>query len=305
MYYCKIGLDGNIIWTVEDTALYEGTNIMLHDNSLFVLGNREEYRSIYTGGTVDTSSSFFFGRMDKEGNRLQGRKVTGAMAYGMYADSDRILIAGGLYLDHLELDGTWIHRNSDSSSICPIYQDIFFFESDLSGNIGRVESISGSLEDEPAGIWLSDRGDLFYAGTYESASLTIEENEIFNDSRLSTMTHISGIYYDRRQYSFLARREGFAQGSGTDSRVKDHFGIYPNPASGMVRIEREDASGKAMILVYDLMGRLLATQLMEESRASMHLGGFERGVVIVSLREGPRREGFAQGSGTDSRFLYL
>jgi hypothetical protein len=288
MYFCKIGPDGHLVWAVEDRALYEGTDIILHDNSLFVLGNREEYRSIYTGGTVDTSSSFFFGRMDKEGNRLQGRKVTGAMAYGMYADSDRILIAGGLYLDHLELDGTWIHRNSDSSSICPIYQDIFFFESDLSGNIGRVESISGSLEDEPAGIWLSDRGDLFYAGTYESASLTIEENEIFNDSRLSTMTHISGIYYDRRQYSFLARREGFAQGSGTDSRVKDHFGIYPNPASGMVRIEREDASGKAMILVYDLMGRLLATQLMEESRASMHLGGFERGVVIVSLREGHR-----------------
>ena len=68
----------------------------------------------------------------------------------LYADSERILVSGGLYLDHLELDGTWIHRNSDSSSICPIYQDIFFFESDHAGNINRVSSIPGSLEDEPS-----------------------------------------------------------------------------------------------------------------------------------------------------------
>jgi hypothetical protein len=288
MYFCKIGPDGHTLWAVEDTALHEGTNIMLRDNSLFVLGNREEYRIIFNGGTIDTTSSFFFGRFDTEGNRLLGRKVTGAMAYGMYTDSDRILITGGLYLDHLELDGTWIHRNSDSSSICPIYQDIFFFESDLSGNIGRVESISGSLEDEPAGIWLSDRGDLFYAGTYESASLVVEEDEVSNLSELSTFQHVSGIYYDRRQYSFLARREGFVQLSSTDPGVKGHFTIYPNPASGMVHIEREGTRGKAMIRVYDTMGRLLAAQEMEGRQTNMDLGGFERGVVIVSLQEGQR-----------------
>jgi len=288
MYFSKIGMDGKIAWAMEDTALYEGTNLILHDDSLFVLGNREEYRMIFNGGTIDTTSSFFFGIIDTEGNRLLGRKVTGAMAYGMYADSDRLLITGGLYLDHLELDGTWIHRNSDSSFICPIYQDIFFFESDLSGNIGRVESIRGSLEDEPAGIWLSDHGDLFYAGKYESASLPVEGNEIFNLSELSTFIHVSGTYYDRRQYSFLARREGFVQVTGTNPPVKDHFGIYPNPSSGIFHINREDVTGQAIIQVYDMMGRLLTGQVMEGRQATMDLGGFEGGYVIVSLREGHR-----------------
>jgi len=288
MYFCKIGTDGKIAWVVEDTALYEGTNIIFQNDSLFVLGNREEYRAIFNGGTVDTTSSFFYGIIDSDGNRHLGRKVTGAMAYGLYVDSDRILVTGGLYLDHLELDGTWVHRNSDSSSICPIYQDIFFFESDLSGNIGRVSSIRGSLEDVPSGIWLSERGDLFYAGKYESASLQVEGEEIYNLSELSTFMHVSGTYYDRRQYSFLARREGFVQVTGLDPPVNEGFRIYPNPSSGMIHIERRDANGKAVIQVYDMTGRLLAGEFMEGKQTSLDLGELEEGYVILSLREGER-----------------
>ena len=288
MYFCKIGTDGKIAWAVEDTALYEGTKIIFHDDSLFVLGNRMEYRMIFNGGTTDTTSSFFFGIIDSDGDSLMGRKVIGALAYGLYADSDRILVAGGLYLDTLELDGTRIHRNSDSSSVCPIYQDIFFFESDLSGNIGRVSSISGSLEDVPAGIWLSDRGDLFYAGHFESASLPVEGDEIFNHSELSTFQHVSGIYYDRRQYSFLARREGFVQVTGMDPPQNGRLQIYPNPSSGFVHIEREDADGKAVLRVYDMTGRLLSMELMEGRKATVDLGGLDQGYVILSIQEGHR-----------------
>ncbi len=288
MYFCKIGTDEKVNWTVEDTALYEGTKIILHENSLFVLGNREEYRIIFNGGTIDTTSSFYFGIFDTDGKKLMGRKVTGAMAYGLYADSDRFLITGGQFLDHLELDGTWIHRNSDSSSICPIYQDIFYFESDHLGKIGRVKSIRGSLEDVPVGIWLSDRGDLFYSGIFESASLPVEGEEIFNKSELNIFKHVSGTYYDRRLYSFLARREGFVASSGFDTPVKDYFRIYPNPSSGIVHVEREDAKGKAVIHIYDLTGSLLLEQPMEGSLASLNLSDLDDGLVIVSLREGHR-----------------
>jgi hypothetical protein len=251
-----------------------------------VLGNREEYRYIFNGGTIDTTSSFYYGIYNTDGNKLMGRKVTGAMAYGLYADSDRILVAGGLYLDQLDLDGTRIHRNSDSSSICPIYQDIFFFESDQQGKIGRVSSISGSLEDKPAGVWLSKRGDLFYTGTFESASLQVEGEEVFNSSELSTFMHVSGTYYDRRPYSFLARREGFVTTSGMESPERNHFHIYPNPSSGIIHAERETGKENAVIHIYDLTGRLLLEQAMEGRQASLDLSGLKDGYHVVSLREG-------------------
>lgn len=288
MYFCKSDSDGEIIWTVEDTAFYMGEKILYNNNSLYVLGNREEYRVIFNGGTIDTTSTFFFGRFDTDGNRLMGRKVTGALAYGLYADENRILVAGGLFLDHLELDGTWLHRNRDSSSICPIYQDIFFFEADGSGQIGRVYSISGSLEDVPTSIWLSGQGDLYYTGKFESASLRVENNTLSNHSELSTFNHVSGTYYDRRLYSFLAQRKGFANPLNIPVPHGTTFSIYPNPSSGMVQIQRNKLSGKARLRVYDLTGHLLSEHIVEGGLVNLDLSGLGEGMFIVSLREAGR-----------------
>jgi len=285
MYFCKTGSDGKIEWAIEDTTLYMGQKILFHRGELYVLGNREEYRYIFNGGTVDTTSSFFFGHFDTDGNRLMERQITGAMAYGLYADDNRILVAGGLYLDHLELDGTWLHRNSDSSSICPIYQDIFFFEADQSGQIGRAFSISGSLEDAPTNIWLSGRGELYYTGNFESASLEVEENTIYNLSELSSFNHVSGTYYDRRQYSFLARREEFTSPGQVRPPSHKPLRIYPNPSSGLVQIQRQNLTGTALVRVYDLRGHLLSEYSLEGELLNLDLSGLGEGMFIISLTE--------------------
>jgi hypothetical protein len=285
MYFCKTDSEGKIEWTIEDTALYMGQKVLFNNGALYVLGNREEYRYIFNGGTIDTTSSFFFGHFDTDGNRLMGRKITGAMAYGLYADDNRILVAGGLYLDHLELDGTWLHRNSDSSSICPIYQDIFFFEADQSGQIWRVFSISGSLEDAPTNIWLSSQGDLYYTGKFESASLEVEENTIHNLSELSTFNHVSGTYYDRRQYSFLARRAEFTNPGQVQPPSREPLNIYPNPSSGLVQIQRQNLGGTALIRIYDLRGHLLSEYSLEGELLNLDLSDLGEGMFIVLLKE--------------------
>jgi hypothetical protein len=285
MYFCKTDPEGKIEWSIEDTALYVGQKVLLKNGALYVLGNREEYRYIFNGGTIDTTSSFFFGHFDTDGNRLMGRKVTGAMAYGLYADDNRILVAGGLYLDHLELDGTWLHRNSDSSSICPIYQDIFFFEADHSGQIGRAFSISGSLEDAPTNIWLSSQGDLYYTGKFESASLEVENYTLHNLSELNTFQHVSGTYYDRRQYSFLARREGFTGPALITPPSREPLSIYPNPSSGLVQIQRQNPTGSALVSVYDLRGHLISEYSLEGELLNLDLSGLGPGMFIVSLKE--------------------
>lgn len=285
MYFCKSGSDGEIEWTVEDTAFYLGQKILFNHNSLYVLGNREEYRYIFNGGTIDTTSSFFFGQFDTDGKRLMGRKVIGAMAYGLYVDDNRILVAGGLYLDHLELDGTLLHRNSDSSSICPIYQDIFFFEADQSGHIGRAYSISGSLEDAPTSIWLSRQGDLYYTGKFQSASLKVEGNTLYNLNELSTFHHVSGTYYGRRQYSFLAQRKGFADPLQVFPPSGASLSIFPNPSSGLVQIRSKNLKGTALVRVYDLRGQLVSERFVEGSPINLDLSGLGDGMFIVSLRE--------------------
>ncbi len=275
-------------WSVEDTAFYLARNILYRNDTLFVLGNREEFRMIFNGGTIDTTSTFFYGMYDTNSNKLMGRKVTGALAYDLYADSDRILVTGGLLLDHLEMDGFGIHRNSDSSSICPIYQDIFFFEADLSGQINQIHSISGSLEDIPSGIWLSDQGDLLYTGMYESGLLPVEGTVVRNFSEMSTFNHVSGTYYDRRKFSFLALRKGFSEPAGVKPSQYDSWSIYPNPSSGILHIKRDNPSVPARIRVHDLAGHLLYEQESERELTTLNVSGLTDGLYILSILE-PQR----------------
>ncbi|MCP4313658.1 MAG: T9SS type A sorting domain-containing protein [Bacteroidetes bacterium] len=283
LYFCKLDPFGEISWTVEDTSFYQVRRMICQNDSLFILGNREEFRMIFNGGTIDTTSSFFFGIFDTDSNNLMGRKVTGALAYDLYADNKRILVAGGLLLDHLELDGFQIHRNSDSSSICPIYQDIFYFETNLAGEIKQLKSISGSLEDIPTAIWLSDRGDLLYSGIFESASVYVEETELFNFSELNTFMHVSGTYYNRRIFSFLASKAEFGEPGGTNVFESDQMMIYPNPSQGVIHIRRSGYRGTALVKVHDLTGYLLYEKLIHGDLSSLDLSDLEAGMFVLTI----------------------
>jgi hypothetical protein len=288
MYFCKTDPEGKILWEVEDTAFYWAERIIINHDSLIVLGNREEYRMIFNGGTIDTTSSFVYGIFDLYGTRIWDKKVTGALAYDAYAKDGRLLVIGGLLLDELELDEFKIQRNSDSSSICPIYQDIFYLESDKSGDIKKVESISGSLEDIPTGIWLSNQGDLIYSGKFESARLSVEETEVINYSELSVFQHVSGIYYDRRPFSFLARHAGPSVPVRIPDPGADNISVYPNPSGGMLSIELGRLSGTAHIRIHDLNGKEWHEVYSDDKITILNLSGCPGGFYVVTLVIGDR-----------------
>ena len=285
MYICKADYEGEIIWSVEDTAFHWAEKIIYNQDSLVVLGNREEYRFIFNGGTIDTTSSFYYGVFDVDANKLWGNEVIGALAYDAYAKNNSIVIIGGVLLDRLDLGGFQIQRNSDSSSICPIYQDIFYFESDKSGHVQRVESISGSLEDIATGIWMSDSGDLLYTGTFESYLLSIEANDVINASELTIFNHVSGTYYDRRPYSFLARISGFSSPVGFNNFEEERFRIYPNPSSGMIHIKWSPGPKDVLIKVHDITGKRVYEKASGDQTIQIDLSDHRQGMYVISFVE--------------------
>lgn len=286
MFMSRIGPDGKTDWVKEDTALYRAERILRNNDSLVVVGSREEYRNIFNGGTIDTTSAFYYGVYDLEGTRLWGKKHVGALAYDAYARGGTIMVMGGLLLDHMDLGAFQLQRNADSSSICPIYQDIFYLEVDKAGNLEQAKSISGSLEDIPTGIWLADNGDLYYSGTFESYRMDVEEKEIINNSELSVFQHVSGIYYDRSIFTFLARSPAFTSPGGKPDPLPVDFRIYPNPAHQQVQIELAGATGAADIRLFDIHGSQVGAMRTFSSRTLVDLSELAPGVYIVSVTSG-------------------
>jgi hypothetical protein len=283
MYMARIGKDGKTGWVIEDTALHRGERIIRNNDSLVVVGSREEYRYIFNGGTIDTTSSFYYGVYDLEGTRLWGQKHVGALAYDAFARGNSIVVTGGLLLDQMDLGAFQLQRNADSSSICPIYQDIFCLEVDKTGELRRVKSISGSLEDIPTGVWLADNGDLYYSGIFESYRLGVEESEIFNNSKLSVFQHVSGTYYDRSIFTFLARSPAFGVPGGIPDPIPLSFRLYPNPAQDQVRIDLDSVAAETVIRLFDMHGRMAGTLQTFSNNPVLDLSGLSPGIYIVSV----------------------
>lgn len=287
MYLCRIGPDGETDWVIEDTTLHRAERIIRNHDSLVVAASLEEYRNIFNGGTIDTTSAFYYGIYDLEGTRHWGKKHIGALAYDACARGGSIIVMGGLLKDHLDLgEGFQLDRNADSSSICPIYQDIFYLEVDKSGSLEQASSISGSLEDIPTSVWLAGNGDLYYSGIFESYRLNVEEKEIINNAELSVFQHVSGTYYDRSIYTFLARSPAFGPPAGTTDPLPVQFRLYPNPAKGQVYIDLDSVTGAAGIRIYDIAGRMVGSVQAFSTSAVVDLSTLAPGMYIVAVTAG-------------------
>ena len=286
MYLVRINPGGKTDWTIEDTALYRADRIIRNNDTLFVAGSREEYRTIFNGGTIDTTSAFYYGAYDPDGSNLWGHKHVGALAYDAYAQGGSMVLTGGLLLDHMDLGDYQLHRNADSSSNCPIYQDIFYLEIDKSGELRNAESISGSLEDIPTAVWLAENGDLYYSGIFESYSLSIEDKEIINNAKLSVFQHVSGIYYDRSIFTFLARSPAFGAPGGISDPLPLSFRLYPNPAQDQVSIDLDSIAAEVVIRLFDMHGRRVGLLQTFSKNPELDLSGLSPGIYMVSITSG-------------------
>lgn len=283
LYVGRINPEGTSDWTHQDTDFYEARRIEITHDSLLILGNREEFRNILNGGTIDTTSMFYIGMFDTGGNMKWETDFTGALAYDVFSGNGMIMVTGGLLLDQMDFNGFEIERNDDSSSICPIYRDIFYLELDRSGEIRNVKSIPGSLEDIPTGIWLTGSGDLLYTGIYESYSLQLEKSEIINHSELNTFMHVSGTYYDRRPYSFVARDQEYGMPAGTPSPIPGQIIVYPNPGSGLFWLDGLPGDDSYTIMLYDIHGRMVYSQINESFPGELNFTGLGTGIFILKV----------------------
>jgi len=285
LYLKKTAPNGDLIWEHEDTAFYQVQKILCSNDSLFVLGNREEYRIIFNGGTIDTTSRISYSLFDLGGNTLWKKSITGALAYDACEGNSNFFAAGGQLKDKIELSSFTLHRNSDSSSICPIYQDIFYLEISKSGELLNVGNFSGSLEDIPSSIWYTNEGDLLYSGMYESYEMEILGKRIVNTSELSSFQHVSGIYYDRRIFSFYARDEQYGSPNALKPAIADRLQLYPNPSEGTFWLNTGKTAGEHSLRIYDIQGRLQYQERIQSWGAPhpVNLLSLPPGLYMVTL----------------------
>jgi hypothetical protein len=77
--------------------------------------------------------------------------------------------------------------------------------------------------------------------------------------------------------------------TGTADIPHDVIRIYPNPASSYLIVEMEETGG---IYLHDLNGRIVYSASDVHSRTTIPVSAFERGMYLLTVQSGPRREVF-------------
>ncbi|WP_447636287.1 T9SS type A sorting domain-containing protein [Flavobacterium microcysteis] len=71
---------------------------------------------------------------------------------------------------------------------------------------------------------------------------------------------------------------------GTESFTAESFKLYPNPAKGFTTVELPDFVSDGEIKVYDSLGRVVRTQAISETQATISTSGLTTGSYMVVVR---------------------
>jgi len=69
---------------------------------------------------------------------------------------------------------------------------------------------------------------------------------------------------------------------GTDKNEQRSFRLYPNPTSSAVYVDYDDV-GSASVIVWDINGRLIKSQLIQNSGSSIDLSDLASGVYLFKV----------------------
>ena len=109
-----------------------------------------------------------------------------------------------------------------------------------------------------------------------------------NFSKLDSFIHVSGKYYDRRAFSFLAKQAAFTGPSGVNIPARDQLLVYPNPSPGLIYLDLSPYTGNVLIKVHDLKGNVLYEKVTNDKLTTIDLSGYSQAMYVFTLIEGNR-----------------
>jgi hypothetical protein len=75
-------------------------------------------------------------------------------------------------------------------------------------------------------------------------------------------------------------------GAGISNVATTHLTIYPNPAAGLLNIEANTSLGGYNLQVYDIVGRLVISQVLEISNNNVvNVAGLSNGTYVVRITD--------------------
>jgi hypothetical protein len=148
------------------------------------------------------------------------------------------------------------------------YDDVYLVHTDSIGNLLHEKVISSSGQDRGTTIFALDNNLVFTAGYYE-----------INNSYFSSLTHFGAT--DIFQTVFAPWSVGMDDKQNDELTLK----MYPNPAKGILYVEKQNNNTKTKISLMSIDGKQMTQTILAfgNSQAEIDVSQFPKGIYWVRI----------------------
>lgn len=275
----KLDSSGNFIWAKSfGGSSFDFVNdIAVDDNgNVYSIGNFNDTIDFNPGvGVYDLitngGSDVFIQKLDSLGDFVWAKSFGGVNAdYGftLCLDQQMNLYLSGVYSSIVDFDPNLGITNLTASGSL----DIFIQKLDVNGNLIWVRGIGGNAVAAPNQIKTDTMGALYLTGLFTS---TVD----FDPNQGTNYITSAGV-----QDAFLLKI-GTSIPSSIFSIKKPNIYLYPNPTMDELYISRE-VNEVSHIRIIDKLGRMVHTQLIQNSLETINLKKLPVGIYFLSLSNG-------------------
>jgi hypothetical protein len=206
-------------------------------------------------------------KYDPSGNVLWSSSPAGGTAHdfgmGCSTDANGNITVVGSFASASITFGNITLTNGTSG-----YADVMIVRYNPSGNVLSAQSVGGTYIDYGIDCATDPSGDVIITGAFESSSLAFGS---------ITVTNAMSGYYDM----FIAKLDVVA--SVEEITKNDWVNVYPNPSSGVFKLESSMFSVENAE-VYDVLGNLLLQKTLNSKQGTLNLSGVNSGVYFLTLK---------------------
>jgi dienelactone hydrolase len=214
-----------------------------------------------------------FGHLDSSGNNYpKNYKIRGVLDF-----------CGAVY------DTAWMNDNKDIAvvsfhdsvdCVVPTYKDYII---NCTGNCQNLFTMMGSALVYTKAIRNGTCAELninpIFAHCGSDYGYVVRHGACFL-KRIMCTTCIPARYKDQNT---AANCDSLGFGNGIDSKMREGFEVYPNPANNMIQMEF-NASISRDIILYDSKGMEVWSQRSDTNRISIPVSGLSSGIYLISVK---------------------
>lgn len=273
----KFSSTGSPVWARQGVKVSSGikrtVDVCVSGSNIYLLGHSASIKfGSYTLTSLG-SSDIFLVRYDANGN------VTMARSYGGTSIEEAVALtadaAGNMYILGDQNSATVAYGSFTLAKQGASYGDPVIIKTDAAGTCQWATSLSGTLGNlEPDNLVLGSSGTYYVTGSYACDTLFAGTHQ------LQTTTQY---YYD----VFVAKLGPVTTGEGEIALNNLSFDVYPNPASGEVRISTAEEG--ASIRIFGINGAMVHERTANGNELVIDLSGQAPGLYFVEIRKGAER----------------